>query len=122
MTHHEMTLKPAAVPAEGRSHLKLGLRGRTGRVELDGVDVGHSTASVVVEATAGHPPRATLSLALLTSEVDGEVLLYLPAPQVELLASFGWLPPDGSEMQADGAMRLTRPAEPAPQPAPDPSV
>lgn len=118
---------PLTVPTAGRPHLnlKFGLPGRGGRnglVELDGVDISSGTVSVVVEATAGHFPRATLSLALLTGEVDGAVQLYLPAPQVELLASFGWLPPNGSETRADGAMRLTRPAEPAPQPAPDPSV
>lgn len=79
-------------------------------VEVNGVDLAPYVRSLTLEAGAGSLTTLTLRLAVVTGKVKGEARLYLSAEQVNLLARFGWHPPEGATVADDGSVMLVLPA------------
>lgn len=80
-------------------------------VEIDGQDYAKALRSITVTSHVNQVTTARLELAMVGAEIDAEAHLYLTSAQVELLARFGWLPPDGAETSSLGDVRLVAPLE-----------
>ncbi len=77
-------------------------------VTLDGQEIGNALTGVTVTLGSGQFPTAELHAAILTADVDGEmVVVKLPEATRALLVQLGWTPPP------DGPSATT-PDEPAP--------
>jgi hypothetical protein len=110
------------------NQVQISLPGPTadaGKVVIDGADVSAALRGFTLHAHVGEPTSCVLELAMRGVEVDGIQRLHLKAAQVGLLARFGWTPPDGYQMDADGNVlleRFTEPNDPRGEPPVDHSV
>lgn len=83
-------------------------------VLLDGEDIGPALVGITVQAGTHRQTRVVLDLAAFEFEfeVQGDERLWLNPRTVELLARYGWRPPEGVEWPGDGAgMSLTAPTK-----------
>lgn len=72
--------------------IKLGSNG-LGYITVDGHDIAGAVQAIVVESSAGEPPRVVLHLPYLDAlEVHPEQVV-LPERVVEALRHLGWTPP-----------------------------
>lgn len=73
--------------------------GPTGTVLVDGQDISHCVRGLTLTADVGGRSVLALDLAVDQADVEGQVLVTIPARTAELLTALGWAPPadyDGS--------------------------
>ena len=73
---------------------KLKLDAGCGAIEVNGQDVSSAVQRVHVTGAAGSLPRVVLELVTFDTEVDGEMVVRIPAETRAALIALGWTPPE----------------------------
>jgi hypothetical protein len=80
-------------------------------VLLDGENIGPALIGITVAAGTHRQTRVSLDLAVFEFEVQDDTRLWVNQRTVELLARYGWRPPEGVEWPDSGCgMSLTAPS------------